>query len=170
VNERLLRVAGRIRNELDELAHVLDRAQEAMRRAKQTSDDFYWDSVALNLHGLYAGLERLFEIIAATIDGNVPQGANWHQVLLAQMAKEIPQARPAVISGETRTALDEYRGFRHVVRNVYTFRFNPVKVERLVKKAPALFSQVRTELLAFADFIERRAMDDASMDVTDPSL
>lgn len=73
MNERLLRVANRIRDELEELTRVLDRAQEGMRRAQQTSDDFYWDSVALNLHGLYAGLERLFEIIAATIDGNVPE-------------------------------------------------------------------------------------------------
>jgi hypothetical protein len=76
MNKRLLRVADRIRGELEELTRVLDRAQEGMRRARQTSDDFYLDSVALNLHGLYAGFERLFEIIAATIDGNVPQGAN----------------------------------------------------------------------------------------------
>lgn len=164
MNERLLRVANRIRDELEELTRVLDRAQEGMRRAQQTSDDFYWDSVALNLHGLYAGLERLFEIIAATIDGNVPQSANWHQVLLEQMATEVPQVRPAVISDETQSVLDEYRGFRHVVRNVYTFRFDPVKVQRLVQRAPEAFSQTRAELLAFADFLEEKASDDVSTD------
>lgn len=93
MNEQLLRVASRIRGELEELTRVLDRAQEGMQRAQRSSDDFYLDSVALNLHGLYAGLERLFEIIAATIDGDVPQGANWHQVLLYRMATEVPQVR-----------------------------------------------------------------------------
>jgi hypothetical protein len=164
VNEGLSRIASRIRNELETLSQVVDRAQEGMRRAQQTSDDFYWDSVALSLHGFYAGLERLFEIIAATIDGDIPQGANWHRALLEQMTMEVPQVRPAVISEETRTALDEYRGFRHVVRNVYTFSFDPVKVQLLVQKAPEAFSLVRAEMLAFADFVERRTLDGVSAD------
>ena len=156
MNERLRHIAHRIRAELEELARVLARAQEGGRRALQTSDDFYWDSVALNLHGLYAGLERLFEIIAASIDGNVPQGANWHQVLLAQMATEIPPLRPAVISAATLQVLEEYRGFRHVVRHVYTFRFDPMRVQHLVQNVPGAFLQIRAELLAFADFLEQR--------------
>ncbi len=155
MSERLLQVASRIHSELKELTRVLDRAQEGMRRAQKSSDDFYLDSVALNLHGLYAGFERLFKIIAATIDGDVPQGANWHQVLLDQMAEEVPQVRPAVVSEETREALDEYRGFRHVVRNIYAFRFNPTKLQRLVQGASDVFSQAQVELLAFASFLEQ---------------
>jgi len=50
----------------------------------------------------------------------MPAGEHWHQLLLEQMASEIGGVRPAVISDATRQALDEYRGFRHVVRNVYT--------------------------------------------------
>ena len=96
MSEQLRRVAKRIRNEFDEMARVISRAQEGWRRAQQSSDDLYLDGVALNLHGLYAGLERLFELIAATIDGTVPQGANWHQLLLEQMAEEVPHVRPAV--------------------------------------------------------------------------
>lgn len=80
------------------------------------------------------------------------------------MATEVPQVRPAVISDETQSVSDEYRGFRHVVRNVYTFRFDPVKVQRLVQRAPEAFSQTRAELLAFADFLEEKASDDVSTD------
>ena len=90
-------------------------------------------AVALNLHGFYAGLERLFELIAATVDGSVPQGANWHQISLEQMAAEIAKIRPAVISGDSRDALDEYQGFRHIVRNIYTYKFDPVKVQHLTE-------------------------------------
>lgn len=154
---QLLRLAERIRDECVELERVIDRAQEGWRRVQRSADDLYVDGVALNLHGFYAGVERLFEMIASTIDGTVPRGANWHQMLLEQVAEEVPHVRPAVISESTREALDEYRGFRHVVRNVYTFKFDPTKVEKLVENISSLFAQVRAELLAFADFLEQQA-------------
>jgi len=160
VSERLLRLAERIHDELADLDQVVERAQEGLRRAQRSSDDFYLDSVALNLHGFYAGLERLFELIATVIDGTLPRNANWHQVLLQQMAAEVPHVRPSAISEETQNALDKYRGFRHIVRHVYTFKFDPIKVQRLVKEAPAVFVQARAELLAFADFLEQRARTD----------
>lgn len=156
MSDRLLRLASRIRDELADLDQVVERAQEGLRRAQRSGDDFYLDGVALNLHGFYAGLERLFELIATVIDGTLPRDADWHQVLLQQMAAEVPYVRPAVISEETRDALDEYRGFRHIVRHVYTFKFDPVKVQRLVEDVPRILTQVRAELLAFADFLEQR--------------
>jgi uncharacterized protein YutE (UPF0331/DUF86 family) len=157
VNERLLKLAQRITDELSEFERVNKRAQEGWRRAEQSSDDLYLDSVAMNLHSFYAGLERLFELIAMTIDGTLPQGANWHQVLLQQMTTEVSGVRPAVISERTYEALDEYRGFRHVARHAYTFKFDPVKLKRLVEEVPAMFAQLRTELLAFADFLKQQA-------------
>ncbi|GEM_PF-4293743 len=46
---------------------------------------------------------------------------------------------------------------RHIVRNVYTFKFDPLRVEQLTIKAHSLFLQVRNELLAFAQFLEQQA-------------
>ena len=46
-------------------------------------------------------------------------GKQWHRDLLIQMSLDISQTRPKIISQETVTNLDEYRRFRHVVRNVY---------------------------------------------------
>jgi hypothetical protein len=157
VSERLFRLAERVRDELVELERVIQRIQEGWRRARRFSDDFYLDSVALNLHGFYAGLERLFELIATVIDGRKPGGANWHQLLLQQMAAEIPGVRPAVISEKTLEILDEYRGFRHIVRNVYTFKFDPDKMQGLVTKAPGAYTRICAELRAFTDFLEQRA-------------
>lgn len=149
-------VAERIRVGLDELEPVLNRAEEGWKRVLQTSDDFYLDGVALNLHGFYNGLERLFEMIASVVDGFMPQGENWHQMLLRQMAVEVPDIRPAVISDTVLDELDEYRGFRHIVRNVYTFKFDPAKIEKLIVMAPKVFDHVRAELSAFADFLEHQ--------------
>ena len=57
--------------------------------------DVYLDSVALNLHSFYSGLERLFEI-ARHIDCSVPEGETWHRDLLDQMACEVADIRPAI--------------------------------------------------------------------------
>lgn len=158
MNERLLALAQRIRDELSELERLIGRTQEGWQRATRSSDDFYLDSVALNLHGFYGGLERLFTLIASVIDGVQPGGADWHKMVLERMAAEISHVRPAVISLATREALDEYRGFRHVVRNVYTFHLDPAKMRRLIQQAPGVFGQVRPELAAFANFLEERGL------------
>lgn len=113
MKKRRVRLASRIRDELADLERVIERVTEGWRRSKRSAVDYYVDGVALNLHGLYAGLERMFELIAADVDGQSPQGENWHQALLKQMAAEIPQVRPAVISETVRQRLDEYRGGRH---------------------------------------------------------
>ncbi len=122
-------LAARIRIDLPELAFLVERARQGWNKAKTLNDDYYLDGVALNLHGFYSGLEKIFEKIAATVDGSVPNAANWHQELLSQMSMEIPEVRPAVISQELRDMLEDYRGFRHVVRNVYTHLLNPEKIE-----------------------------------------
>ncbi len=148
-------LAARIRENFSELDRVIERVNEGWQRAKTTGDDYYLDGVALNLHGFYSGLERIFELIAEVVDQSVPQGENWHQKLLQQMAVEIPNVRPAVISENVFQQLNEYRGFRHIVRNVYTYRFDPNKIDNLVRAVPELYQQVKAELLAFATFLER---------------
>ncbi|HXF63533.1 MAG TPA: hypothetical protein VNK95_18065 [Caldilineaceae bacterium] len=156
MNDRPRQLVARIRSELIEIERVLHRVEEGWRRAQSTADDYYLDSVALNLHGFYSGLERLFERIVAVVDGSKPSGENWHQVLLQQVSREAPGIWPAVISEGVSAQLDEYRGFRHVVRNVYTFSFEAAKVKKLVENVRPLFTQVSAELLAFAEFIEQQ--------------
>jgi hypothetical protein len=162
VSDPLRQLAARIRNELKDIQRVLARMEEGWKRAQRCADDYYLDGVALNLHGFYGGLERLFERIAVTVDDARPVGDNWHQVLLQQMAEEVPGIRPAVISEATHAKLEAYRSFRHVARNIYTFNLDPVKLKRLVEGATPCFSQARAELLAFADLLERQATKDGA--------
>jgi hypothetical protein len=154
-NEILKELVTRIHQELDEIPRVLARMNEGWERFRRSNDDHYLDGVALNLHGFYMGIERILSHIAETIDGDFPHGANWHLLLLQQMMIEVSRVRPAVISTETGTKLDEYRRFRHVVRNVYTHNFDPVKLGKLVGSASELFAQITAELLAFAAFLEQ---------------
>jgi len=151
----LAKLAERIRQELAEISRVVTRISEGWERARRSNDDFYLDSVALNLQGFYSGLERLFTQIVEVTEGNLPHGENWHQQLLRRVMMEVPRTRPAVISKETGAKLDDYLGFRHVVRNVYAYKFDPDKLEKLVGSVPELFAQLKAELLAFAAFLEQ---------------
>lgn len=117
--------------------------------------DLFLDSASLNLHDVYSGLERIFKQIAATVDGTVPTNAEWHRELLEQMGLDLPKVRPLVLTQEAIQSLDEYLRFRHVVRKVYTFSFDPERIGRLVTELDAVFDQVRQELSLFADFLEK---------------
>ena len=148
-------IAGRIRAESQDLARVVERTDRIWQQALTSGDDYYVDATALNLHGFYAGLERLLEIIADGVDQAKPGGAHWHDELLRQMAAEIPGVRPPVLSQETRERLDRYRGFRRVVRNAYNL--DPEQIGVLVKQLAPTMARVAQELTAFADFLEQVA-------------
>lgn len=149
-------LASRILNEISALGLVVARVESAWRAAATNNDELYYDSVALNIHSFYSGIERIFEKISSAVDGSLPQGINWHQELLNQMTIEIPKVRPAVISEKSRQLLEPYRGFRHVVRNVYTYHIMPEKMKPLAKSIRPVFKQVEKELTTFSRFIQSK--------------
>lgn len=144
----------RIRGELVDLERVVQRAERLWPQAQILGDqNAYLDSVALNLHGFYSGIERLFELIARQVDRALPTGETWHRDLVQQMAQDLPEVRPAVISQASALVLDKFRRFRHLVRNVYTTNLTPDKMEELMIALPEAWLRLRAELLAFADFL-----------------
>lgn len=145
----------RTRQELDEIQIVISRIHYGWEQARRSNDDAYLDSVALNLHGFYSGFERIFTQVAEVVDDDLPNGENWHKLLLQQMMRAMPDTRPAVISAETERLLDELRRFRHVVRNVYTHNFNPENIGKLVKFADEALERLKAELTAFIEFLEQ---------------
>ncbi len=152
-------LAARIRQALIDLERVVDRAQSLVAKAAATTDDGYYDGAALNIHGFYAGIERIFEDIAAITGEGLPSGPAWHQDLLLQMSAEIDEVRPPVIGQTTRYCLDEYRGFRHVVRNVYTFNLRPSRIAVLGSELGDCYTAVSKDLLAFAEYLSRLARE-----------
>jgi len=151
-------LSERIRGEVPDLDRLIGRVLHGWEGAQRSTDqqDVYLDSVALNLHGFYSGVERLLELVARHIDCDreLATPESWHRDLLQRMKKDIQQTRPALISDDSASALDELRRFRHLVRNIYTFNLIPEKMEPLVSSLSELWSRLRAELLAFADFLE----------------
>jgi hypothetical protein len=120
VNQLLTEIAERIRGEVPELERMIKRGQTAWEKAsiRSIDQDVYLDSVALNLHGIYSGIEKLFELIAVHLDDSPPTGKTWHRDLLRKMAQEVPGVRPAVIAYDRLPRLDELRRFRHLVPSI----------------------------------------------------
>ena len=78
-------VAARIRQELPELDRVARRACRAWASASRDPDDLYVDAAALNVHGFYAGLERVFTLVAVLIE-DLPQASERISAQLAAFA------------------------------------------------------------------------------------
>lgn len=144
---------GRMRQEQGDLDRLVSRVERLMSKAKTTGDDGYLDGVALNLHGFYTGVERIFEDIARRLDGELPSGPDWHKRLLTQMAAEIPDIRPPIIRSTTRECLEYYRAFRHIVRNVYTFNFQFSRIAELADGIRDCHERVAVDLGEFERFL-----------------
>ncbi len=151
--------AERIRRELEDLERVATRVRRAVEATSgdPVDSDLYWDAIALNLHDFYTGLERILRHIAAQVDGHLPEGSDWHQELLRQMATQLPRIRPPVFSEGTIKRLDAYLRFRHVVRNVYAFEFDPQRIRPLVEALAGDLARVKGELAIFINFLEELA-------------
>jgi hypothetical protein len=142
--------------DLDRTAAAISRHWQKSEKAS-TDQDAYQNSVALNLHSFYSALERILELIATELDGGTLGGEAWHSELLRQMTLDLPGTRPPVIEQNTAMRLDEYRKFRHRIRNIYATNLDATRMKPLVLELPDLWAQVRLELREFAHFLDELA-------------
>jgi hypothetical protein len=84
------------------------------------------ESVAYQLHNVYAAAETLLEIVATHFENHIADASRWHSALLLRMAQPIEGVRPALLSGEALQLLDALRGFRHFFRHAYATTIDPV--------------------------------------------
>lgn len=101
------------------------------------------------LHDFYTGVERIFHKIAAELEGDIPQSRTWHKDLLDDMALDIQQVRPAVITDDLRQTLEQYLRFRHVFRGSYGFELDSERMRSMFEELHAVFSQFQHELAQF---------------------
>jgi uncharacterized protein YutE (UPF0331/DUF86 family) len=101
------------------------------------------------LHDFYNTCERIFEIIARRINGELPQTEQWHKKVLYQMTIEMKSIRPAVISKKLAAELDEYLAFRHLFRNIYGFELESDKLDKLVNKFSKTAKSFQNEIKEF---------------------
>lgn len=156
MNELLIQ--ERISIELNKINQAIQQLEIFMIQLNDSSNLIYQEalvnSLALNLHGIYTGIERIFEVIATEIDLSLPTGNKWHRDLLNQMAVNIPDVRKEVITEESRTILDELRRFRHVIRSAYSFQLDKQKVLIVVNDFLNYHHQLIQEIQSFCDYLD----------------
>ena len=161
MKDRLIGLRERIEIEMKNIEKTLYQAQDAWDNLKRFPDQqsHYMSSMAMSFHSFYSGLERIFEMIARRIDPIFPSGEHWHRDLLGQMATEIPEARPAVISSETFSMLDDFLAFRHLMRSIYAFELDIDRLKKLLDRLPIAFSYAKEDMDRFCMLLTRAISD-----------
>lgn len=111
-------------------------------------------ALALTIHHVYTAAEQAMLRVAKAFDRSPYAGTDWHRDLLKNMAAELPGIRPAVLGPGLRRALDEYRGFRHIVRHGYDYELDWRRMQPLLERLPALAAEIKADLDVFISFVE----------------
>lgn len=138
---------GRLRRLADDIAAVQREIELDPRHAR-----LFHENLALKLHTFYTGCERIFQTLAAELNGAPPTGFDWHRRLLERMGATW-QGRPALLSPASVEGLREYLAFRHVVRNIYGFELDTERIAGLVERFPAMWRQAEADLLHFTAWL-----------------
>jgi len=155
--KEVLRFKAEIMEELENVSRIVSIIEKRKKEMKKHGVDaeVYLDSIIHNIENFYMGIEEIFKRIAVFIDEGIPEGPRWHSILIKGMARDIPGVRPPVIKDETRVLLDEYRKFRHLVRNIYTFNIIPQKVIKLARGITKVFNELTKDIKEFLNIIEK---------------
>lgn len=133
---------------------------DAALARQKLSDEVVLRGVAGMLQDYYSGVERIFKRLAVEVDERLPKGESWHKSLLDQMKIEIPGVRPAIVSGSTYEKLDDLRGFRHRVGNIYGFNLIPERVLSQLLALPDLHSSLEGDIRLFFGVTKQRIEDE----------
>jgi hypothetical protein len=144
-------------NDLQQLRALILKGQS--RLGSQEPDELEKFIPAGLLQNLYDAAERIMSHIAKKLDQHTPSGPNWHRELLEQMSQPFPATRPAVLQPQTAAILDDYRRFRHIVRNIYGFELEWARLQPLFDGADALLVQFISDIEQFRAFLSMMATD-----------
>jgi hypothetical protein len=139
-------------NNMDMLYEELNKKELFVNNSKvkeKLNDMFFLRAVGSVFHDFYTSAENMFKTIARDIDKSIPDNKDWHIELLQQMYIEIDGTRPAVISKKTFELLNEYRGFRHIFRNVYGFNLTSERMEYLLSIFPKTVDNIKSDTKNF---------------------
>lgn len=156
--EQLLTLAGELNDRLRELEIICQHGRQWLDIQGDKSPGIL-DLRALGsiLHDFYTAIEDIFELIAGDINGNLPDNSRWHKRLLHLMTLDIPKLRPAVISKQLETRLDEYLRFRHIFRNIYGHQLQWTRMAGLIHNLESTCKSVTAEIESFRKFLLRLA-------------
>lgn len=126
-----------------------------MEIARQQESPLARRTMASILHDFYTCCERIFRRVAIELNGGLDDTEQWHKSLLYRMTLPLEGIRPAVISEELASDLDEYLAFRHVFRNIYGFELKGDRVARLADRLDDVVGRFKKEIGSFCRILEQ---------------
>jgi hypothetical protein len=134
---------------LAQLGQVFASVRDKLDLAPEQVSAYDRGAIGYLLHNFYNGCENIFRRIAAFFENDIGPDT-WHADLLRRMRLEIQGYRPAVIDEQLYRLLEDFRGFRHVFRNAYSFELDwereRLVARRLERAAGLMQEQVRAFL------------------------
>lgn len=155
-DNKFLALKEHLTDELRALEQTTAALTRAIQQAASVPEDFAVRTLASYLMDFYRRCERMSERVAVTLDGGLPQGKNWHQALLHQVAEPGGDNRPPLWHGSLLIELDAYRRFRHVVHHKYGDDLRPDYVLELAEMAPGMLPKIQGAIAQFTDWLEQQ--------------
>jgi len=140
-----------VEDELAALGAIVHAVQEGLDRSGEPPSQFVMQALASYVYQFYTGCERTLERLAVTVDGGLPGGAFSHANLLAQMARECPGVRPAVLHEALWLRRQDYLAFRHFFRHAYGYTLDWAKLRPLVAGMSTTLADLQGQLRACLD-------------------
>jgi hypothetical protein len=152
-----LALKARLQDALLGLERTTAGLQTVLERVGRTPDEFAMRALGCYVGDFYKGCARLGARVAIALDGGLPRGESWHQVLLGQMGEPGVRGRPPLFRGSLLLELDEYQRFGHGMRRIYGHELEADRVLSLGRGAAALLERVKTSVAAFSEWLEEQA-------------
>lgn len=153
-DESIRLLQAQVEDSLVSIAEVYEHIENLKKQDPTSDRDIV---LGYYLHVLYGLFENLFEQIAAKFENNIADKTQWHAQLLKRMTLNVKSIRPAVISRDSYVCLNELRRFRHLFRNAYLLKFDPDRLNIVLKHSDQLQSLYRTDFDNFLAFLEQLA-------------
>jgi len=145
----------RIEKELRQIKKVVEQVEKNLAGLSQKNpEDIVVVGFAGYVHNFYNGLENVFDLIAEYIDNFKPHDKAWHKELLKQMALEIQGVRPAVLTAELASVLEDYLEFRHLFRHTYSFDLDWDELKPKAEKLKPTFEKLEVAFQQFFAFLQ----------------
>ena len=156
--EGLRALMSDIQMERERLARLADEVGQVQTVIGQGPERVGWfyELQALKLHNFYTGCERIFQLVASELNGGLPSGFDWHKRLLQRMTVEDAR-RPPLLQAATAQRLEEFLGFRHIVRNLYGFELQHERVALLLGRYEETWQAVDGDIQGFIAWLNSLA-------------
>ena len=148
--QKFLLLRADIDRELRQIEALVGECREAREKVGAQPSLLEVRGVGSILHDFYSGIERVLERIATELDGELPQGRDWHIQLLGRMTEAVEPIRPRVIAPELAALLHPYLGFRHLFRHVYGTELRWERCRELAAGMESVWSRFNAEMEEFS--------------------